>query len=353
MRLISVPCICAALALVASAALADPASLGQKPWGYPGGGARATYPEVEPNDTCPGQQVACGDDVNPASLTAGDADWTTFTMSANDMLEFRTYSIDGQSTDTILELYASDCVTLLAWDDDGGGNLFSLIADYTPPYTGVYSLKVRGYSSYTTGNYGLSVRCTTQPTVENDICATAIDIPRCSAGSLAGDLRFYHNDYTPITGCTGYSANGKDAVYKMDLQTGDQVVFSYVQPAWDASLYAVTDCENLDCVDGADAGVTGDPETIQFTAASTGTFYIILDAYGTDTGGEWTADYSIVCPTPEACCFDDGSCAMLLAGDCRAQGGRPQGAGTNCDGVQCEVVPVQNTTWGRIKSTYH
>jgi hypothetical protein len=352
MRSFAILCTCAALVLGAGPVHADPASLGQKPWSHPGSDARAVYPEAEPNDTCPGQQVVCGDDINPASLTAGDGDWTSFTMDEGDIEEFWTYSIDGRSTDTILELYASDCVTLLAYDDDGGGNLFSLIVNYTPPYTGVYNLKVRGYNATTTGNYGLAVRCMAPPMVENDVCSTAIDIPRCSAGSLAGDLRFYHNDYSPIAGCTGYSANGKDAVYKMELLDGDQVTFSYSQAQWDASIYAVTDCVQLDCVDGSDEGVTGEPETIQFTADHAGTYYIILDAYGTETGGEWTADYSIVCPTPEACCFDDGTCQMLFSDECRQAGGYPQGSGSTCGTAECDVVPARETTWGRIKSGY-
>jgi len=353
MRLVSVFCICMTLVLVASAALADPNNMGQKPWSYPGGGARSVYTEVEPNDACPGQQIACGDDINPAYLAAGEQDWSTFSASAGDLINIRTYSIDGASVDTYLELYANDCATMLASNDDGGGNLFSLIQNYAAPYTGVYNIKVRGYSGTSAGNYGLELRCAVPPPpAENDTCDGAIDIPRCSAGSLSGDLTNYRNDYDPITGCTGYNALGKDAVYKMDLQAGDQVTFTFVQPNWDASLYAVTDCVNLDCVDGADAGVTGDPETISFTAASAGTYYIILDTYGTDTGGPWSADYTVYCPAPEACCFDDGSCQMLMADECRRMAGHPQGNGTNCDGVHCDVVPNENTTWGQIKSNY-
>ena len=95
-------------------------------------------------------------------------------------------------------------------------------------------------------------------------------------------------------------------------------------------------------------------------------------------------------PVPEACCFNDGSCAMLLAADCTAQGGTPQGAGTTCETVNCQVptgaccdevgnctittqtdcqgtylgdgtdcdpndcpTPVRtNATWGQIKANY-
>lgn len=352
MRLVSVLCICMALVLVASAAMADPNNAGMKSWTNDRSGARATYAEVEPNDTCPGQQVACGDDVNPAFLEVGGADWYTFTANAGDLLTLQTYSVNGSSVDTYIELYSDNCATLLAYNDDNPYP-FSMITNFNAPYTGVYNLKVRGYSSSITGDYGVAFRCVgAPPPQEGDTCATAYTLPPCSAGSLAGDLTNYANNYNPPAGCTGYSADGKDVVYKVDMNAGDSATMTYVQPNGDASLYVVTDCVNLNCIDGADAGVTGDPETVSFTAASAGTYYFILDTYGTGLGGPWTADYTITCPVPEACCFTDGTCTMLLAGDCRAQGGTPQGVGTVCDPNPCHVVPTNNTTWGQIKSNY-
>jgi len=42
-------------------------------------------------------------------------------------------------------------------------------------------------------------------------------------------------------------------------------------------------------------------------------------------------------PVPEACCFYDGSCQFILAADCTAQGGTPQGVGTTCETVECPL----------------
>jgi hypothetical protein len=39
---------------------------------------------------------------------------------------------------------------------------------------------------------------------------------------------------------------------------------------------------------------------------------------------------------PQACCFDTGECQMLLAADCMAAGGVPQGPDTVCDPNPCE-----------------
>jgi len=359
MRLVSVFCICLALVLVASAAMADPNNAGMKSWTNVRDGARATYPEAEPNNTCPGQAVACGDDVNPAFLTAGEMDWYTFSATAGDLLTLTTYSINGSSVDTYIELYATDCATQLAYNDDNPYP-WSMIANFAAPYTGVYNLKVRGYSSSVTGDYGVSFRCAgAPPPIENDVCSGAIDIPRCSAGSLNGDTYLYVNNYDPGSGgcASGYSEAGKDAVYKMSLVAGDVVDLTYTQLSWDTSFYIVTDCANVagSCVAGADDTFTGEPEVIHYVAGGTGVYYLILDSYGTGSGGPWIMDFSIYCPPPpepQACCFQDGTCQMLLAGDCTAQGGTPQGAGSTCDTVNCVVVPTQNTTWGQIKSNY-
>lgn len=44
------------------------------------------------------------------------------------------------------------------------------------------------------------------------------------------------------------------------------------------------------------------------------------------------------CPGLEACCFPDGSCMDYLAGFCAANGGDPQGGGTNCATTTCPIV---------------
>jgi hypothetical protein len=48
---------------------------------------------------------------------------------------------------------------------------------------------------------------------------------------------------------------------------------------------------------------------------------------------------SVACGDPVrlgACCFPDGSCTVLSADDCGAQGGSYQGDDTTCDGVVCD-----------------
>ena len=74
--------------------------------------------------------------------------------------------------------------------------------------------------------------------------------------------------------------------------------------------------------------------------------------------GEWmgpdTACDPNQCPCPEqgACCFDDGTCSLRSEPSCIDAGGTYLGQFTDCDPNPCEVVPVFDSSWGRIKGTY-
>ena len=149
MRLVSVLLM---LGLITSVSLAAPGG-GQeeKPFSYPDGyfADRDTYVEVEPNDTCgvDDQAVVCGDIVDPGCVDpVGDQDWYVFSANEGDEITCgTTYASDPNlpSVDTYIELYADDCATQLTYDDDGGGNMYSLISGFVAPYTGDYHLLVR------------------------------------------------------------------------------------------------------------------------------------------------------------------------------------------------------------------
>lgn len=109
--------------------------------------------------------------------------------------------------------------------------------------------------------------------------------------------------------------------------------------------------------------------------------------------GDFTVCDPNPCQLPEACCFCDYTCEMLLEADCLDRNGIPfgpgsdcetigcagppagaccvgaeclllsgwccdqqngafQGSGTLCDPNPCEETPVHSTTWGRIKASY-
>jgi len=119
--------------------------------------------ESEPNGTCAtADPYALGDVYHGALSPAGDQDWISFSANQNDEITAATDTDQGSTTDTYIELYASDCTTQLAFNDDGGPGLFSLIADFKAPYTGTYYLKIRGFSSTTVGLYIAIVNATPQ-----------------------------------------------------------------------------------------------------------------------------------------------------------------------------------------------
>jgi hypothetical protein len=335
MRLSNIWLILVLLGICTGVAYADPAGqLDEKPWSYDFGPTRATIIEVEPNDVCPGMTVACGDVVEPGQIATGtDYDYyTLLSVPGGSVLTFGTDAsgtMDPDVGDSYLELFYNCGTTRVAYDDDSGPGLYSLLT-YTVPAgsPGTYSIRVRGYSASYTGYYKLSIACTTpQPPPVNNLCSGAIVLSRCMTGTVNGDLTYATNDYDPgVPGpsCTGYPAAGKDVTYKVDLLAGDVVDLTYngSPTAFDGSIYMVTDCANASgtCVAGADTYPNPPGETIHYVVVNPGTYYIICDAYGTNTGGPFVLGYTFTCPTPTGACCNHltGECVITTQADCQA-----------------------------------
>lgn len=87
-----------------------------------------------------------------------DVDWITFNVNPEMVgtpLHLQTLNL-GATSDTVLELYASDGRTLLGTNDDYGQSYRSLLA-WTPPAVGTYYVKLRPYGTYAnTFNCGAS-----------------------------------------------------------------------------------------------------------------------------------------------------------------------------------------------------
>jgi hypothetical protein len=112
-----------------------------------------TY-EVEPNDTCPGQDVALGDTIlgnigDYYVLGYCDYDSYSFTVTANSLVTIET---DG-GIDSTIALYGAD--GYLGCDDDSGYSLGSMLQGCLPP--GDYCVQVRTYGYYDTGDYELAI----------------------------------------------------------------------------------------------------------------------------------------------------------------------------------------------------
>jgi len=397
MRFVRVSLLLLLAVTFAGTALAAPGYHSPKPWAW--GGVphpNAIIPEQEPNDVCPGQSMNCGDEINPGALNVGgDVDYYQFYGQAGTAVTIQTGPLQsGDNTDTKLYLYFGCGTSYIAYNDDGGGQgWYSLISNFILPSTGYYQIQVVGYSSGITGPYKLDLTCTIpNPPDPNDTCNPNYSIPRCTNGVLNGDMTLDHNDYDPLSGgcSTGYPEQGVDVAYMMDLQAGDVIDMTYYTPGWDAAFYIITDCSNPSgsCVVGADAAY--DTEVIHYVVVNTGTYWLILDHYGLNTGtGPWTLTYNITCPGPlgaccdsngnctmtyqtscqgtwmggtscnpnpcppplGACCDANGNCTMTLQSECN---GNWLGPNYNCNPNPCPPpVPTKETTWGQIKHQYH
>jgi hypothetical protein len=133
----------------------------------------------------------------------------------------------------------------------------------------------------------------------NDRCEAAL-LLSCGNIMLSGNTDQATNDYTfadPINSCTGYAADGKDVVYKMNVGPGDSLWVNY-RTVTDGSVYLVTDCSNIDgsCVAGADhVALPGETEQLRYKFVTGGEYYLILDSYAPGTSGDWTAVGQLVC----------------------------------------------------------
>jgi hypothetical protein len=329
----------------------------EKPWSYPHP-TLTIVPEQEPNDTCPGQTIACGDVVAPASYSVTtDDDWYAFEVAENArMLTIGTEPYNGSYVDTYLELYDACGAGYITYDDDSGPDAFSLISGFIAPHAGTWYVKTYTFAHGSTGEYQLFVLCEEQPEApENDMCDGAIPIERCTNGVLTGNSLNAVNNYDPgIPGpsCTNYVAPGKDVVYSMNLAVGDIVHLTYQTMTSDASFYIVTDCANVSgtCVAGADAGY--DIETISYTASTAGTYYVILDAYSNNWGGPWSLTYEVICPGELGVCCVGQTCLLIFEYQCTTYQGIWHPEWTSCDGNPCDIVPADDPSWGAIKNAY-
>jgi fibronectin type 3 domain-containing protein len=113
--------------------------------------------------------IVDGSAVN-ATLTAGIYHWYRFQTGTSGTYTIQTYG----STDTYMDLYQSNQTTLITSDDDGGSGTNARISRTLSAGTWYY-VKVRGYSSSTTGSYSIDVKGTVTLNPPRNLTASAGD----------------------------------------------------------------------------------------------------------------------------------------------------------------------------------
>lgn len=212
-------------------------------------------------------------------------------------------SIDG-NFDTVLYI-VTDCDdiwnTCCAGDDIwGSGESVTCCSDEG----GLYYIIVDGWNEQE-GDFTLDIAvgpCESQDCdfPPHDTCDEAI--------TFCGDVNIFcndtttgaTNDYDPgYGGCTGYGAEGPDVVYRIVLLPGGSL-YASMDGAFDASLYLVTDCDDVpgSCVVGSDSAYGF--EEISWASVDGGIFYLIADGYAYYSYGEFLLTINIIGGGPSA-----------------------------------------------------
>lgn len=130
----------------------------------------------------------------------------------------------------------------------------------------------------------------TEPTgsVEGDRCGLAI--PIALGETLRGQSTVgASDDYRPPLDC-GLPAElpGRDVAFVTTL-AARQTVEVLVEPRWpfDAAVFITRTCGGLPtpCLAASDRGVTGEPESLRFTAQEAGEYFIVVDSYSLQQQG--------------------------------------------------------------------
>lgn len=107
----------------------------------------------DPDDN---RTIVSGQTLNGTISPNNDEDVYYFNASTNSRATIRMTRTSGTSLDSFLELYAPDG-TLVTVDDDGAGNLNSLINNWPLPADGRYKIVARSWSRNSSGSYALNL----------------------------------------------------------------------------------------------------------------------------------------------------------------------------------------------------
>ena len=218
-------------------------------------------------------------------VDAGDSLWVNYNSSSDAAIYVLADCSDPSNT----------CVT--GADVTGTGQTEQLRYRFT--FGGIYYLVLDSKATNSFGTFTANGEVVCPEPPKNDICERSQPIP-CGNFSLSGSTALANDNYTFNTdaeSCTGYRAGGRDVVYHVYATAGDSIWIDYHSAA-DGSIYIVSNCSDATgtCVAGEDSSGVNETETLRYKFTQTGTYYIILDSFGTNTGGAWTMVGRMNCP---------------------------------------------------------
>jgi subtilisin len=286
-----------------------------------------------PGGSCPSSSISVGQTVSGA-LASSDCrlsdgsifDSYTFSGASGQQISV---SMSSSSFDTYLLLLRPDG-TLLAEDDDGGGNLNSRIpaggGTITLPSTGTYKILANSFAANVTGSYTLTL----SGSAPISCASTAISFGQTVSGALASsDCRFSDGSFFD-----SYSFSGT---------AGQQVAVSMSSLSFDTYLF-LTGPNGL-VVDDDDGGGGLNsripPGAGSFTLPTTGTYNILANSFAANVTGSYTL--SLVA-AQSGCTYSLSSTSTSVA-----FGGGSGSVGVTAGGG-CGWSAVSNAAWITISS---
>ena len=227
--------------------------------------------DYEPPRSCAGYSQIAPDLVYRSNLSAGTV------VTAN--VEFPMSHDGSLYVVTDCNSLSTSCITGADQGLSGASESIRFVAESSSDHFFI----VDGALSGAVGTHDLDINIYSAET-----CAEAAPLNVTGQGEIYTTAN-YVNDYS-LPGssmCTGFSSNGLDRVYQVQLQTYDQLAVQLTpSSSYDPSIYLVSACNALEtnCVAGSDRG-TGQNENIQPITEQAGTYFLVIDSFAANSFG--------------------------------------------------------------------
>ncbi len=134
-----------------------------------------------------------------------------------------------------------------------------------------------------------------------DTCDMAMDVTaqakQPGGATLTGGWDSFTNtadiDNTADSGCGGaWQSSGPEVFFAVTVAAGDTIEASW-EAGGDGVIWIANDCTNIpnSCLDGHDGG---NPETLQYTATTAGTYYVVGDAYSSTPSSDFSMQIRVL-----------------------------------------------------------
>jgi serralysin len=238
------------------------------------GGGNTFAPDTVPGDVSSTATVPVGGNIQGSIDTATDSDWYRITLVAGQSYTFST--ILGSIGDTVLRLRDSSGNQIATNDDVGGGYLWSEIR-YTATTSGTFFLDVTGFG----GDTGTFYLTSTAPVADSIAASTATTATlTIGAAATSGTLE----------------ATGDHDWFAVTLTAGQAYEFTTTSTGGaniDTTLYLRNASGALLAYNDDNVGTFS---RIRFTAATSGTYYLDLGAWGNAESGGYRVQAAVAEP---------------------------------------------------------